>query len=221
MFRSLRNRTVRIIAPILMTLCAASAAAQDYPSRPITFIVAFAPGVTGTRLIQGFDASAFEVRIAAEVLDFDPTKFMDAKMARRMTRFIHLGMAGRMQIVDPATGIARSRGLSSLIPIDRNATRAREGFTMDMDRDISRRHMLALSATAGGLAFDGGISRAFAQASTRIEQLAPELDKIIATSERSRSWPPVLAVHSGLPRGRCGGRRAASCCSPTFTTAAG
>jgi gluconolactonase len=54
---------------------------------------------------------------------------------------------------------------------------------MDMDRDISRRHMLALSAAAGGLAFDGGISRTFAQASTRIEQLAPELDKIIATSE--------------------------------------
>jgi gluconolactonase len=54
---------------------------------------------------------------------------------------------------------------------------------MDMDRDISRRHMLALSAAAGGLAFDGGMSRAFAQASTRIEQLAPELDKIIATSE--------------------------------------
>ena len=44
MFRSLRNRTVRIIAPIIITLCAASAAAQDYPSRPITFIVAFAPG---------------------------------------------------------------------------------------------------------------------------------------------------------------------------------
>ena len=33
---------------------------------------------------------------------------------------------------------------------------------MDMDRDISRRHMLALSAAAGGLAFDGGIRRAFA-----------------------------------------------------------
>jgi tripartite-type tricarboxylate transporter receptor subunit TctC len=44
MFRSLRNRTVRTIALIIMTLCAASAAAQDYPSRPITFIVAFAPG---------------------------------------------------------------------------------------------------------------------------------------------------------------------------------
>ncbi|MBA2380897.1 MAG: beta-ketoacyl-[acyl-carrier-protein] synthase II [Chloroflexi bacterium] len=56
-------------------------------------------GVTGTRLIQGFDASAFEVRIAAEVLDFDPTRFMEAKMARRMTRFIHLGMAAAKEAV--------------------------------------------------------------------------------------------------------------------------
>jgi tripartite-type tricarboxylate transporter receptor subunit TctC len=44
MFRSLHTLTVHIVAPIVMTLCAASAAAQDYPSRPITFIVAFAPG---------------------------------------------------------------------------------------------------------------------------------------------------------------------------------
>ena len=44
MSRSLRIRTVRIIAQIIIALCAASAAAQDYPSRPITFIVAFAPG---------------------------------------------------------------------------------------------------------------------------------------------------------------------------------
>ncbi len=49
-------------------------------------------GVTGTREVRSFDASAFEVRIAAEVLDFDPTTVMDAKMARRMSRFIQLAM---------------------------------------------------------------------------------------------------------------------------------
>jgi len=119
------------------------------------------------------------------------------------------------------TGTARWRGLSSLIPIDRNATRAREGFTTDMDRDISRRHMLALSAAASGLAFDGGISRAVAQASTRIEQLAPELDKIIATSEPIKELATSFGGPLGPAEGRCGGRRAASCCSPTFTTAAG
>jgi 3-oxoacyl-[acyl-carrier-protein] synthase II len=60
--------------------------------------------VTGTRLIRSFDATAHEVRIAAEVVDFDPGTVMDAKMARRMTRFIHLGMgAGKEAIA--ASGI--------------------------------------------------------------------------------------------------------------------
>ena len=90
-----------------------------------------------------------------------------------------------------------------------------------MDRDISRRHMLALSAAASRLAFDGGISRAVAQASTRIEQLAPELDKIIATSEPIKELATSFGGPLGPAEGRCGGRRAASCCSPTFTTAAG
>jgi 3-oxoacyl-[acyl-carrier-protein] synthase II len=56
-------------------------------------------GVTGTRRIQGFDASGFEVQIAAEVIDFDPTKAMEPKMARRMTRFIHFAMAAGKEAV--------------------------------------------------------------------------------------------------------------------------
>ncbi len=55
--------------------------------------------VTGTRRIQSFDASGFEVRIAAEVLDFEPAKAMDPKMARRMSRFIHLAMAAGQEAV--------------------------------------------------------------------------------------------------------------------------
>ena len=56
-------------------------------------------GVTGTRLIRSFDASAHEVRIAAEVVDFDPKQCMDAKMARRMSRFIQLAMAAGKEAV--------------------------------------------------------------------------------------------------------------------------
>ena len=56
-------------------------------------------GVTGTRPIRGFDASSFEVRIAAEVLDFDPAAAMDAKMARRMSRFVHFAMAAGKEAV--------------------------------------------------------------------------------------------------------------------------
>ena len=56
-------------------------------------------GVTGTREIRSFDASAHEVRIAAEVVDFDPATVMDAKMARRMSRFIHFAMAAGKEAV--------------------------------------------------------------------------------------------------------------------------
>jgi 3-oxoacyl-[acyl-carrier-protein] synthase II len=64
-------------------------------------------GVTGTRLIRSFDASAFEVKIAAEVLDFDPVAAMDPKMARRMSRFIHFAMAaGREAVLDSGIDFA-------------------------------------------------------------------------------------------------------------------
>ncbi len=64
-------------------------------------------GVTGTRRIRSFDASGFEVQIAAEVLDFDPAKAMDPKMARRMTRFIHFAMAaGKEAVADSGIDFA-------------------------------------------------------------------------------------------------------------------
>ena len=64
-------------------------------------------GVTGTRRIESFDASGFEVQIAAEVLDFDPAKAMDPKMARRMTRFIHFAMAaGKEAVADSGIDFA-------------------------------------------------------------------------------------------------------------------
>jgi 3-oxoacyl-[acyl-carrier-protein] synthase II len=39
------------------------------------------------------------VQIAAQVVDFDPTSAMDAKMARRMSRFIHLAMAAGKEAI--------------------------------------------------------------------------------------------------------------------------
>jgi 3-oxoacyl-[acyl-carrier-protein] synthase II len=70
---------------------------NDFP----TYWANLQAGVTGTRLIRSFDASAFEVQIAAEVLDFDPASAMDPKMARRMSRFIAFAMAaGKEAIAD-------------------------------------------------------------------------------------------------------------------------
>ena len=49
-------------------------------------------GKSGTAPIQGFDTTEHEVKIAAEIPTFDPTKIMNAKEARRIDRFIELGM---------------------------------------------------------------------------------------------------------------------------------
>jgi 3-oxoacyl-[acyl-carrier-protein] synthase II len=68
---------------------------NDFP----TYWRNLAAGVSGTRTIRSFDPSGFEVRIAAEVVDFDPATGMDPKMARRMSRFIHFAMAAGKEAV--------------------------------------------------------------------------------------------------------------------------
>ena len=59
---------------------------------------------------------------------------------------------------------------------------------------ISRRHMLAMSAAATGIAIGGS---AAAQSGKRIERFAPELDDIVSTSEPIRE----LATGTGGPGG--------------------
>src|ERR1700730_9539780 len=54
------------------------------------------------------------------------------------------------------------------------------GVTMSAQNGMSRRHALRMAVAIGGLVMSGG-SRA--EASKRIEQLAPELEKIISPSE--------------------------------------
>jgi hypothetical protein len=62
---------------------------------------------------------------------------------------------------------------------------------------VSRRHLLALSAAAGGIALSGGLRRASAQVAKRIERLDPALDSIISASEPIRE----LAAGMGGPSG--------------------
>jgi 3-oxoacyl-[acyl-carrier-protein] synthase II len=68
---------------------------NDHP----TFWRNLVAGVSGGGPITHFDASGMDVRIAAEVKGFDPTVAMNPKMARRMSRFIHLGMAAGKEAV--------------------------------------------------------------------------------------------------------------------------
>jgi len=57
-------------------------------------------GVPGGGPITTFDTTGHDVKIAAEVKNFDPLVTMDRKMVRRMSRFIHFGIAAATEAVD-------------------------------------------------------------------------------------------------------------------------
>ena len=83
---------------VITGLGAVTPIGNDYPA----FWAAAKAGVSGGGPITHFDASDLDVRIAAEVKDFDPTVAMDRKMARRMSRFIHFAMAAGAEAVADA-----------------------------------------------------------------------------------------------------------------------
>jgi 3-oxoacyl-[acyl-carrier-protein] synthase II len=59
-------------------------------------------GISGVRRIQSFDPSHLEVQIAAEVLDFDSTEYLDPKEARRMGRPSHFAVTSAMDALKDA-----------------------------------------------------------------------------------------------------------------------
>ena len=58
---------------------------------------ALVAGRGGVGPITSFDASAFSTRFAAEVRNFEPLEFMDAKDSKRTDRTVHLAMAATRQ----------------------------------------------------------------------------------------------------------------------------
>ena len=70
-------------------------------------------GQSGVGPVTHFDAAAFPSRIAGEVKGFNVTNYLPAKEARRMDRFIQLGMAASIEAIQT----------SGLEVTDANATR--------------------------------------------------------------------------------------------------
>ena len=83
---------------------------------------------------------------------------------------------------------------------------------------ISRRHVLGMAVTVGGLAIAGGIRGVGAQVTKRIEQFAPGLEKILSTSEAIQELADGFGGARGPPKGLSGGRKAVTCCSAIFIT---
>lgn len=68
-------------------------------------------GKSGVAKITRFDTSGVRVKIAAEVKDFDPHRFLDAKTIKRTDRFSHYGIAAaKMAVEDAAIDLSREDG---------------------------------------------------------------------------------------------------------------
>jgi 3-oxoacyl-[acyl-carrier-protein] synthase II len=59
-------------------------------------------GRSGIGLVEKFETDDLDVRIAGEVKGFDPAQFLDRKEARRMDRFLQLGLVAAQEAVRDA-----------------------------------------------------------------------------------------------------------------------
>ncbi|MFA5271298.1 MAG: beta-ketoacyl synthase N-terminal-like domain-containing protein [Candidatus Omnitrophota bacterium] len=65
-------------------------------------------GVSGINLITRFNPAEFPTKIAGEVKDFDPAKYLDHKMARRIDRFVQLALScAKMAFVDSSLSLTK------------------------------------------------------------------------------------------------------------------
>lgn len=64
------------------------------------FFAALVAGRSGLGQIENFDTSAYPVHIGGEVKKFDPTRYIDAREAKRLDRFAQFSMACSVQAVN-------------------------------------------------------------------------------------------------------------------------
>ncbi len=88
-------------------------------------------GECGIKKIELFDAEKYSVKIAGEIVDFDPTEVMDAKEVKKADRFIQLGIKATQEAMADANfttevdkerfGISSASGIGGLPNIEKNS----------------------------------------------------------------------------------------------------
>ncbi len=88
-------------------------------------------GECGIKEIELFDADKFSVKIAGEIVGFDPSEVMDAKEVKKADRFIQLGMKATKEAMADANigddidmerfGVSSASGIGGLPNIEKNS----------------------------------------------------------------------------------------------------
>ena len=88
-------------------------------------------GKCGIKLIESFDTEKQSVKIAGEIIDFDPLSVMDAKETKKADRFIQLGLKAAGEAMDDARladdtnmerfGVVSASGIGGLPNIEKNS----------------------------------------------------------------------------------------------------
>lgn len=98
----------------------------------LTFWDSLVCGISGVDIIKSFDATGFDSRIAGEVKNFDPLKYMGIKEIKRADKFVHYAVASSIQAVNDSgidfskvdqfrAGVLIGSGIGSLNTVEEEA----------------------------------------------------------------------------------------------------